>query len=733
MNTNTNSQKVKSGIFPEADASHLIKKIEKHLLVTLFLLCCTFQMLFAQFQYINPVPGSSFHNPETNIILKNGNYIDRNSVKDKGLVKIRGSKSGLHKWVARLSDDKKTVTIKPAFDFAYGETVTVTVNSKLKTYQEAKIEGTSFTFKIRNEVTPEQRERYKQARLESLREDGDYLPNENIGAKLYPLDSMPTFTINVNAHPAPGSIFYANHEDAADGSNKTNSFLTIIKNDGTIKWARDVNDDGRDFKINENGYLTYYTNDPSMFMVMDSNYNIIDSVRCTNGFEGATESHDFMMYPDGHAFLLAHDQQAMDMTAYGGLPDATVQALIVQELDSMKNLVFEWRSWDHFLFTDANSYVPLTNDVVDYCHGNSVQRDFDGNVLISCRNMSEITKIDHATGNIIWRMGGENNQFTFVNDNIPEHFHSQHTARRLPNGHIILFNNGNNLPVQISSAKEYAVDEVTKVATLVWYYEHPDVNGLHVYGSATGNAFRLPNGNTIINWGLLIPSGAGFPNHTEVDSNKNIVWEMTFDSTTQKTYRVFKYVWNPCSRITGYTMNATPKTYKATLKWGEATGAKSYIIEYNKVGNTHVKSITTTKKTITLTGLAANTQYVWQVKTDCGTNPNSPSGFSESKMFTTLSAKITDSNLTSPFSIYPNPADGNFTIDLGLDNEAGGEAIIQVISMVGQILSSEKCSVVNGALQKEMKLKDAVADEMYFVKVIFNDQVYLRQLVIEKN
>lgn len=84
---------------------------------------------------------------------------------------------------------------------------------------------------------------------------------------------------------------------------------------------------------------------------------------------------------------------------------------------------------------------------------------------------------------------------------------------------------------QVSSAKEYALDEVNKIATLVWYYEHPDVNGFKVYGPATGNAQRLPNGNTIIDWGLV---PFGFPNHTEVDANKNIVWEMTFDTIGQK-------------------------------------------------------------------------------------------------------------------------------------------------------------------------------------------------------
>jgi hypothetical protein len=91
----------------------------------------------------------------------------------------------------------------------------------------------------------------------------------------------------------------------------------------------------------------------------------------------------------------------------------------VQELDANRDVVFEWRSWDHFQITDATVNTDLTDKKVDYVHGNTVERDFDGNIMISCRNMCEITKINHETGDIIWRMNGENNQFTFVNDNIP--------------------------------------------------------------------------------------------------------------------------------------------------------------------------------------------------------------------------------------------------------------------------------------------------------------------------
>src|SRR5258706_14339435 len=87
-----------------------------------------------------------------------------------------------------------------------------------------------------------------------------------------------------------------------------------------------------------------------------------------------------------------------------------------------------------------------------------------------------------------------NNQFTFPNDT--RGFSHQHDARILPNGHLTLFDNGNNLSPQYSRALEFALDEENLVATKVWEYRHaPDV-----YGGFMGNVQRHPDGSTTIGW-----------------------------------------------------------------------------------------------------------------------------------------------------------------------------------------------------------------------------------------
>lgn len=73
---------------------------------SLFVFLLTLQALYAQFNYISPVPGSQYHNPQTSIILKNGHLIAKASVADRNLLTVVGSISGNHTWTARYRAHK---------------------------------------------------------------------------------------------------------------------------------------------------------------------------------------------------------------------------------------------------------------------------------------------------------------------------------------------------------------------------------------------------------------------------------------------------------------------------------------------------------------------------------------------------------------------------------------------------------------------------------------------------
>ena len=126
------------------------------------------------------------------------------------------------------------------------------------------------------------------------------------------------------------------------------------------------------------------------------------------------------------------------------------------------------------------------------------------------------------------------NQFSLSND--PKNgFKKQHDVRRLLNGNIMLFDNGNTHDPPVSRAVEYSLDEIGKIANLVWDYEHPE----EYVGLAMGSVQRLPNNNTLINWGTISGQGAII---TEVDYEKNIVLELEYPHP-YNTYKVRKSNW----------------------------------------------------------------------------------------------------------------------------------------------------------------------------------------------
>jgi hypothetical protein len=81
--------------------------------------------------------------------------------------------------------------------------------------------------------------------------------------------------------------------------------------------------------------------------------------------------------------------------------------------------------------------------------------------------------------------------------------------------------------------------------------------------------------------------------------------------------------------------------------------------------------------------------------------------------------------------IYPNPNAGVFVIDLETALP-DGEADVQILNMVGQVIYSIKSSVFNGALEQEIKFGTDVSAGTYFVRVLTGDKVFNGQIIYQK-
>ena len=641
------------------------------------------QGIYAQFEYLSPVPGATLVTTGHNIIIREGHYVNPAFLKND-LFTIRGSKSGDHDFKMVLSTDGKTIVLTPSTPFGYSEEVTVTINKGLQTSERKTLNPYSFSFFTQREYTTEEKRRLQNARMvewkQELEEAG--FPDHPEEASDGDTRSLITggFEITVNTAPSPGLIFFDSFNGYGDGS--IYNGLHIINANGDSVYSSEGFTGVSDWDLNPNGYLAYENHELEQFELLDSNYNIVDHYTAANGYE--TNGHEFTKYANGHVFMLADETQIMDLTVYNPTynSNATVIWGVVQEFDENKNLVFEWRSFDHVSVTETNQ--SLTNAVIDATHTNSIELDTDGNIIVSHRDLNQIVKINHSTGAFMWRLGGQLNEFTFPND--AEQFNFQHDGRLLDNGHLTLWDNGNWHSPHHSTAKEYQLDYVNHTATLVWSYTplNPST-GNAVFFPAMGNVQRLSTGNTFINCGLDFSSSQ--PNLIEVTPAGQIVWELILNNDSYLIcYRAHHHDWDPCAPVNPPSIKVKKITAtSAKILWDDVSNAASYDVHYRKLGKLNWKLKNTTATSRKLGGLTAQTSYEFQVRANCANA--FISDWSPLDTFTTAVQKVfvaEEPQQVLRMDLYPNPVNDLLTLEWNSDSDA--PATISIYDVTGRLM-----------------------------------------------
>jgi len=339
-------------------------------------------------------------------------------------------------------------------------------------------------------------------------------------------DDLPIPTITVSNNPSPGYIF-ATVPFWGSG----NPYVVVYDITGKPVYFKKTIDICTDFKLHANGLFTYYDYGSKKFYALDSTFSCIDSFWTQNDF--ITDEHDIKFLENGSVLLIGYTNLLFDMSKIidGGNKLASVVVNCIQEITNKKEVVFEWKAYEHYEFNDVGSSVNLTDPSFVFSHLNSIDLDYDGNIVVSSRNLNEITKINRLNGEIIWHLGGKNNQFSFTNDTLQ--FSTQHSAKILSNGNILIFDNGFDRDPKFSRVVEYRLDQLHKTAEKIWSFN----NSPNIVSRFWGNAQRLENGNTFISWGFSSVAA------TEVNSNNEKVFEMTFPKDVY-SYRIFKFNFN---------------------------------------------------------------------------------------------------------------------------------------------------------------------------------------------
>ncbi|MCB2207099.1 MAG: aryl-sulfate sulfotransferase [Bacteroidetes bacterium] len=506
----------------------------KKIFLVLFVVCSL--QGFAQspdFYYTSPKSDAKFVNPEQVILLKSYNEI----------VSFDKSQIQLYDRIGEVSiniriENNKLVFIEPTQKLRRNTEYQLLMENGAIQFMNETSDPFSLRFSTEKEDNIHFLERYyqreKEAELNQGGERGNtsykYNPPKNDNS--YPSDYPIPYVENVN-NPLPGYLFLNIGARNAPGYN---SYAVILDNNAIPIWFTAEN--RRDLKILADGTFTHdYRNNANLdlqgYFIRNDQLKVTDTIRMGNGYY--VDTHDMLLLENGHYLMMAYDPQVVDMSEIveGGNPEAIVEGFVVQEVDKDRNVYFEWRSWDYLEITDVSDTIDLTAEEIDYVHGNAFDFDLEGNLMMSLRNMEEITKINYETGEIIWRLGllSKNNMFTF-NDTIGWSW--QHDIRQLPNGNITIYDNGrNHRPESFSQAVEYQLDEENMTATLVWNHrEDPDI-----YRRATGSHRRIAEDRSLIGWGMGSPLLA-----TEISTNGERHLDLLGPEGTND-YRVQRFEW----------------------------------------------------------------------------------------------------------------------------------------------------------------------------------------------
>ncbi len=212
-----------------------------------------------------------------------------------------------------------------------------------------------------------------------------------------------------------------------------------------------------------------------------------------------TDPHDVLLTGDSlhpTAHFLTYTSRPFDFSPLGGPANGIGIGHQVVRQGPAGTQVF-WDAWDHYGIADWIEPTGVASPG-DFDHPNSLAFDLAGNYIVSFRNLGAVIALDAQTSATLWQLGGRANQFTIVGDPLGE-FSGQHGVNMLPNGHLLLYDNGLRHSPPHSRVVEYALDLSRHVATMVWEYEPSP----RIFTTILGSAQRLPSGNTLVGFGYV--------------------------------------------------------------------------------------------------------------------------------------------------------------------------------------------------------------------------------------
>ena len=317
-------------------------------------------------------------------------------------------------------------------------------------------------------------------------------------------DDLPAYVAGGN-DPASGYVVFA----AGD-------YGLVIDNTGRVVWYHHFpGGAGLSFQPQPNGRYTARpppaAGAPAAWVEVDPLGSLTRKLGCARGLPARL--HDLLTEPDGSFWVLCDEIRTVDLSSQGRSPEERVVGTAVQHIGAAGELLFEWTTFDNFEIDLRDlDEADMSGPAINWTHGNALDLDADGNLLISFRNLNEITKVDTRTGAVIWRMGGSRNQFTFE-DVAAVPFVRQHSVRAVSPGQLLLLDNLGE-PGR-SRAELYQYDKGRRTVRLVV-----------AHASSTGVIAGLGGSTQMLSAGHMLVSFGNGGSVEEYDAVGDLVWRI---------------------------------------------------------------------------------------------------------------------------------------------------------------------------------------------------------------
>ncbi|CAI7670204.1 unnamed protein product [Penicillium pancosmium] len=346
--------------------------------------------------------------------------------------------------------------------------------------------------------------------------------------------------------------------------------------------------------------------------LLDNSYRTIGVIHAAT--HRLSSAHEFEVVNESSVLIETPIMTVADPSSYG---EKKTKSSFWRADFKTGEPIFEWSSKGRI--NPIYSAIPLDkkgtydgrtyNSAWNYFHINSLDKNSEGDYLVSARHYNAIFKINGSNGDIIWQLGGMQGSTFQIPSNLE--FAFQHDARfqyRSPDGvieHISFFDNaaytapGREIS-PCSRGRHIELNNTAKSLKEIHTYHAPDNLIAHTQGS-----FRsLPNGNKLANWGS---AGA----LTEFTDDGTILFHAYLDSYPNKnvqSYRGFKANWTalPSEEPAVLALKYGEKDVVVWVSWNGDTETKIwkfYLIdkesgEYHFLGSSRRSGFETRFETI---------------------------------------------------------------------------------------------------------------------------------------